>query len=76
MDDKKDDEPKTKVNNYARYSSVVFQMGALIGLGVWGGRQIDQSLGLKFPAFTLVLLFVAIFVGMYWALRDLLKKKE
>jgi preprotein translocase subunit SecE len=71
-----DPDTKTKVNNYVRYSSMVFQMAALIGLGVWGGRQLDQYLGLKFPAFTLVFLFVAIFVGMFWSLKDLLKKKE
>ncbi len=76
MESEKDPETKTKVNNYVRYSSMVFQMAALIGLGVWGGRQLDHYLGLKFPAFTLVFLFVAIFVGMYWSLKDLLKKKD
>lgn len=76
MESEKDPETKTKVNNYVRYSSMVFQMAALIGLGVWGGRQLDNYLGLKFPAFTLVFLFVGIFVGMYWSLKDLLKKKD
>ncbi len=75
MEEEQDKEPKTKVNNYVRYSSMVFQMAALIGLGVWGGRQLDQYLGLKFPAFTLLFLFVAIFGGMYYALKDLIRKK-
>ncbi len=75
MDPEKEKDAKTKVNNYVRYSSIVFQMAAVIGLGVWGGRQLDQYLGLKFPAFTLVFLFMAIFGGMYWSLKDLIKKK-
>lgn len=76
MDPQKDNEHKTKVNNYVRYSSMVFQMAALIGLGVWGGRQLDEWIGLKFPAFTLIFLFIGIFVGMFWSLKDLLKKKN
>jgi hypothetical protein len=66
---------KPKVNNYVRYSSMVFQMAVVIGLGVWGGRKLDQYLELKFPVFTLIFLFAAIFGGMYWALKDLIKKK-
>ncbi len=66
---------KSKVNNYVRYSSMAFQMAATIGLGVWGGMKLDKYFGLKFPAFTLILLFAAIFGGMYWALRDFIRKK-
>lgn len=66
---------KAPINNYVKYSGMVFQMAIVIALGVWGGRKIDQALELKFPAFTLILLFIAIFAGMYWTLKDLLKKK-
>ena len=71
QDEKKDLKPK--VNNYVRYSSMVFQMAIVIGLGVWGGRALDHYLELKFPAFTLIFLFVAIFASMYWTLKDLKK---
>lgn len=69
------DKLKPKVNSYVRYSSMVFQMAVVIGLGVWGGRQLDNYLEMKFPVFTLVLLFAAIFGGMYWTLKDLTRKK-
>ena len=75
MEQEKNTDPKSKVNNYVRYSSMVFQLAAVIGLGVWGGRQLDKYLALKFPAFTLLFLFLAIFAGMYWTLKDLIKKK-
>jgi hypothetical protein len=68
-------DPKSKMNNYVKYSSMVFQMGAMIALGVWGGRALDNYLHLKFPAFTLTFLFVAIFGGMYWTLKDMIRKK-
>jgi len=75
MEEEKNNDLKPKVNNYVRYSSMVFQMGALIGLGVWGGRSLDKYLELNFPAFTLIFLFIAIFGGMYWTMKDLIKKK-
>ena len=75
MEQEEKNKTKTKVNNYVKYSSMVFQLGVVIALGVWGGRKIDEYLGLKFPAFTLILLFVAIFGGMYWTLKDLIRKK-
>ena len=65
-----------KVNNYVKYSSMVFQLAVVIGLGVWGGRTLDKYLELKFPAFTLIFLFLAIFGGMYWSLKDLIGKKK
>jgi len=75
MEEEKGIDPKSKMNNYVKYSSMVFQLAAVIGLGVWGGRKLDGYLELKFPAFTLIFLFVAIFGGMYWTLKDLIRKK-
>jgi hypothetical protein len=75
VEDNKVRDPKSKLNSYARYSSMVFQLALVIGLGVWGGRKLDEYLELKFPAFTLILLFAAIFGGMYWTLRDFTRKK-
>jgi hypothetical protein len=65
-----------KVNNYVKYSGMVFQLAIVIGLGVWGGRALDRYLELKFPAFTLIFLFLAIFGGMYWTLKDLVGNKN
>jgi len=75
MEDDKEKGVSPKVNNYVKYSGMVFQLAIVIGLGVWGGRSLDKYLDLKFPAFTLIFLFVALFAGMYWTLKDLIKKK-
>lgn len=75
MEEEENKTLKPRVNNYVKYSSMVFQLAAVIGLGVWGGRSLDKYLDLKFPAFTLTFLFLAIFAGMYWTLKDLIRKK-
>ena len=62
-------------NSYAKYSMMGFQMAATIGLGVWGGISLDNYLQLKFPVFKIALSLIGVFVGIYIAVKDLLKKK-
>ena len=51
-------------------------MGAIIFLGMFGGIKLDQALGLKkFPVFTLVLSLASVFLAIYFAIKDFLKKK-
>jgi Putative F0F1-ATPase subunit Ca2+/Mg2+ transporter len=40
-------------------------MGAIIGLGVWGGIQLDRYFELVTPVFTLVLSLLSVFVALY-----------
>ena len=51
---------KKYLDNYAKYSSIGFQMLAIILLGVFGGLKLDQWLHLKAPVFTVIfsILFV------------------
>jgi hypothetical protein len=66
--------PKKTLNNYAKYSSMGLQMGAIITAGVLGGIQLDKWLQLKFPIFTLVLTLLSVFLAMYYFIKDILKK--
>jgi F0F1-type ATP synthase assembly protein I len=66
--------PKKTLNNYAKYSSMGIQMGAIIVGGVLGGIQLDKWLQLKFPVFTLVLTLLSVFLAIYYFIKDLLKK--
>ena len=52
-----------------------FQMAAVIGLGVWGGTALDSYFHTKFPGFTLTLSLLSIVGAVYWAIKDLIKKK-
>jgi hypothetical protein len=65
---------KKQLSGYARYSSLAFQMFAIIGLGAFGGVKLDQWLHLEFPVFTLILSIVAVALSIYFAIKDLIRK--
>jgi F0F1-type ATP synthase assembly protein I len=68
------DQKKQGLNNYARYSSMAFQMAAIILVGMFGGYKLDSWLNLK-PLFTIVLSVSSVIIAIYLVTRDLLKKK-
>jgi F0F1-type ATP synthase assembly protein I len=69
------DDGKKGINQYAKYSSLAFQMIAIILLGVFGGRKLDEWLQLGFPYFTVCLTIIAVILSMYYAIKDLIKFK-
>ncbi len=50
------------------------QMIVIIVIFVWGGRELDTSLSLKFPIFTLILSLFGVFLAIYFAIKDFIKK--
>ena len=70
----KTNKPKKDLNAYVKYSSLAFQMGLIIGLGVYGGVQLDKLTGWKFPLFTLLLSIGSVALAIYIAIKDFIKK--
>lgn len=66
---------KQRLNDYARYSSLGFQMLAVILLSVFGGLKLDRWLELRFPVFTVVGALSGVVMSIYFAVKDLLRKK-
>lgn len=66
--------PKQPQNSYVKYSSLAIQMVVLIVIFVWGGRKLDMLLSLKFPIFTLLLSLAGVFLSIYFAIKDFIKK--
>jgi len=66
-------DPRKKLNDYARYSGMAFQMAVIIIAGVFGGLKLDQWAGIR-PVFTVVLSLVSVVLAIYFVTRDLLKK--
>ena len=66
---------KPQLSDLGKYSAMGLQMGAIIALGVWGGTWLDSHFKTKFPAFTLGLSLFSVIAAMYWAVKDLIKKK-
>ena len=63
---------KKYLDSYARYSSIGFQMLAIILLGVFGGVKIDQWLKLGAPVFTVILSLLSVILAIYYAVKDFL----
>lgn len=66
-------DPKKNLDQYARYSSMAFQMLVIILAGVFGGFKIDQWLHSR-PVFTIILSLLAVFLSIYFVVKDLLRK--
>jgi F0F1-type ATP synthase assembly protein I len=61
-------------SQWMRYASMGTQIFATILIFVFAGYKIDGWLHLKFPAFTLTLSLIGVAAGIYFAVKDLLKK--
>jgi F0F1-type ATP synthase assembly protein I len=69
------DKRKRSLENYARYSSIAFQMLAIILILVFAGYKLDGWLHTK-PVLTVVFSFGSVIIAIYSVTRDLLKKKK
>jgi hypothetical protein len=76
-ENQKKQQKKTKsLNDYGRYSSLAFQMIAILGIGVWGGIKLDSWLKMRFPLFTVILSFMAVLLAIYNGLKDFWRTKN
>lgn len=55
-----------RMKNYVQYSGLGFQVVAIIVLGALFGKWIDGKMLNEFPAMTLVLTFLSVFLSMYY----------
>jgi ATP synthase protein I len=67
---------KQSLNVLARYSGMAFQIAATIIVCLFLGKWLDKVLALKFPDFTVSLTILGVFLGVYFVIRELLKKKK
>ncbi|MGQ8337297.1 AtpZ/AtpI family protein [Sunxiuqinia sp. A32] len=73
MKNKKDlKKPKRNLDQFIRYSSLAFEMAAIMVMGVFAGIKIDDWLNLSFPIFTLVLMILAVIGAIYHAIKKFL----
>ncbi|NQU86136.1 MAG: AtpZ/AtpI family protein [Mariniphaga sp.] len=70
----KSNNKRKKSNDFIRYSSLGFEMMAIIAFGTFGGYKIDQWLNNDFYWFTFILMIVSVVVSILYGIRNLLKK--
>lgn len=73
LEEQKLSQKKKQLNNYARYSSMAFQMMIIITIGSIGGLKLDEWIGLKFPVFTLILSLASVAIAIYLAIKDIIR---
>ena len=71
---KSSQDKKRQLTGVVKYSGLAFQMIAVILLVLYGGMKLDQYLEREFPLFTIVGAIVGVFLSLYFALKDLLRK--
>ena len=65
--------PKERLNDYARFSGIAFQMIAIIGLGVYAGIKLDENYPNKYNLFTLICSLVAIGMALFFVINKVAK---
>ncbi|MDZ4749970.1 MAG: AtpZ/AtpI family protein [Flavobacteriales bacterium] len=61
----------SRYNSFLRFSSMAFQMGVPIFLGIWGGMKLDQKFTNSFHGFTIGLSLLGVGVSLYLVIKDL-----
>ncbi|SHJ35156.1 Putative F0F1-ATPase subunit Ca2+/Mg2+ transporter [Tangfeifania diversioriginum] len=65
---------KNKFDAFIRYSSLAFEMMAMIALGTFLGYKIDQWMDNEFKGFTLGLMILSVVGAVFYSTRNILKK--
>lgn len=74
MKHQKQNNAKNKFDTFIRYSSLGFEMMAIIGIFTFIGFKIDQWMENEFKAFTFGLMVVSVILAIIYGTRNLLKK--
>lgn len=64
---------KNKLDTFIRYSSLAFEMMAMIVIGTFLGFKIDQWVNTSFRWFTLALMVLSVVGSVIYFIRKLLK---
>lgn len=73
MSHQKQNKPKKKFDDFIRYSSLGFEMMAIIAVLTFIGYKIDQWMGNDFKAFTLGLMILSVVGSIIYGTKNLLK---
>jgi len=70
------DNNKKEVNNFAKYSSISFQMLATIGVFAFIGYKLDEYKQAKTPIFTAIFSLIGVVISLYQVVKQLNKKES
>lgn len=76
MNKPKQNKEKKQSDSFIRYSSLAFEMMAIIGGFTFLGYKIDQWLNSQFKGFTLGLMIFSVIIAIIYGTKNLLKKTD
>ena len=62
--------PKERLNNYARFTGIGFQMLVIISLGVFAGVKLDEHYPNQYQTFTIICSLASIGIAMYSVIKQ------
>ena len=65
-----------RLNTYARFSGIAFQMVVIIVLGSFGGVRLDEIYPNEYSAFTIICSLASVGISMYYVVRQVNSTKE
>ena len=75
MSEPESSQKESPIHQYAVYSNLAFEMGAVIALGVFGGVKLDNLLNIS-PLFTILCSLASIAIAMFLVIRSLTKPQN
>ncbi|MEM7085958.1 MAG: AtpZ/AtpI family protein [Bacteroidota bacterium] len=66
----------SKINNYARFSGIAFQMIAIIALGSYGGVKLDEAYPNKYSLWSIGCSFASVIIAMVYIIRRIDNPKD
>lgn len=78
MENKKNDfeKEKTTFNKFIKYSTLAFEMGAIIGLGTYAGVKLDDYFLFNKPILTIILSLFSVFGSLYLVIKQVLNDNK
>ncbi len=67
---------KKSLNNYAKFSSLAFQMFAIIGLGSFLGVKLDEFYPNQHNLYTLILSLSSVLISIYYVIRRIISSSK
>ena len=65
--------PKERLNTFAQFSGIGFQMLVTIGLGVFAGVKMDEYYPNQYSTFTIIFSLAAIAISLYNVIKQATK---
>ena len=65
--------PRKPLNQYAKFSGILFQMIAIIGVGTYAGVKLDEAYPNKNAIYTTLLATFSVVLSIYVAVKQIIR---